>query len=225
MWQMGGIGPFLGQAHHFLHFQKGKAPTPRSDTAAKRSGSTASRSPARRTSIRGGRIFDRRYGDLALDRFVAGSISGNFRTGAGYMEIAAAPRCRRVSRAKFTSDIPMPWHGSPTLLGGRLLGSLPRWLAPGSTPWEISMAGLTCSGHDRADQAGLRTRPENSLEIFLGDYVDRGRSRGVVEWMAEAPLAPMSGSAWKPRTCCSARSTTFRSRTWLFNGGETLLSA
>ena len=26
MWQMGGIGPFLGQAHHFLRFNKGKAP-------------------------------------------------------------------------------------------------------------------------------------------------------------------------------------------------------
>ncbi len=26
MWQMGGIGPFLGQAHHFLHFNPGKAP-------------------------------------------------------------------------------------------------------------------------------------------------------------------------------------------------------
>ena len=26
MWQMGGVGPFLGQAHHFLHFNKGKAP-------------------------------------------------------------------------------------------------------------------------------------------------------------------------------------------------------
>ncbi len=26
MWQMGGIGPILGQAHHFLHFNKGKAP-------------------------------------------------------------------------------------------------------------------------------------------------------------------------------------------------------
>jgi GST-like protein len=26
MWQMGGIGPFLGQAHHFLYYNRGKAP-------------------------------------------------------------------------------------------------------------------------------------------------------------------------------------------------------
>jgi GSH-dependent disulfide-bond oxidoreductase len=26
MWQMGGFGPMLGQAHHFLHFNQGKAP-------------------------------------------------------------------------------------------------------------------------------------------------------------------------------------------------------
>ena len=26
MWQMGGPGPMLGQAHHFLHFNSGKAP-------------------------------------------------------------------------------------------------------------------------------------------------------------------------------------------------------
>jgi GST-like protein len=26
MFQMGGVGPMLGQAHHFLHFNKGKAP-------------------------------------------------------------------------------------------------------------------------------------------------------------------------------------------------------
>jgi GST-like protein len=26
MWQNGGLGPMLGQAHHFLHYNKGKAP-------------------------------------------------------------------------------------------------------------------------------------------------------------------------------------------------------
>jgi GST-like protein len=26
MWQMGGVGPMLGQAHHYLHFNAGKAP-------------------------------------------------------------------------------------------------------------------------------------------------------------------------------------------------------
>jgi GST-like protein len=28
MWQMGGPGPMLGQVHHFVKYNKGKAPTP-----------------------------------------------------------------------------------------------------------------------------------------------------------------------------------------------------
>lgn len=38
MWQMGGFGPMLGQAHHFLHFNKGK-----SDYAEERYGAEAQR--------------------------------------------------------------------------------------------------------------------------------------------------------------------------------------
>jgi serine/threonine protein phosphatase 1 len=71
--------------------------------------------------------------------------------------------------------------------------------------------------------------PGRSLEIFLGDYVDRGpQSRGVVEWMAEAPLVA------DERLCLlgNHEDMLLRSlddisvmRTWLFNGGgETLLS-
>ena len=38
MWQMGGFGPMLGQAHHFLHFNKGK-----SDYAEERFGNEVKR--------------------------------------------------------------------------------------------------------------------------------------------------------------------------------------
>ena len=41
MWQMGGVGPFLGQAHHFLHFNRARRPTRRSAFAMKRAASTA----------------------------------------------------------------------------------------------------------------------------------------------------------------------------------------
>ena len=41
MWQMGGAGPMLGQAHHFLQFNKGKAPYAEERYARKRSASTA----------------------------------------------------------------------------------------------------------------------------------------------------------------------------------------
>ena len=42
--------------------------------------------------------------------------------------------------------------------------------------------------HGRAAAALARLRPSNSVEIFLGDYVDRGPdSRRVVEWLMTSP--------------------------------------
>jgi glutathione S-transferase len=38
MWQMGGPGPFFGQVHHFVKFNPGRAPTPRSAMPKRRSG-------------------------------------------------------------------------------------------------------------------------------------------------------------------------------------------
>jgi len=58
MWQMGGIGPMLGQAHHFLQFNPGKAPY-----AEERYGKEAQR-------LYG--VLDRR---LASRPFVAGDYS------------------------------------------------------------------------------------------------------------------------------------------------------
>jgi len=58
MWQMGGIGPFLGQAHHFLQFNPGKAPY-----AEERYGGEAQR-------LYG--VLDRRLGERA---FIAGDYS------------------------------------------------------------------------------------------------------------------------------------------------------
>lgn len=58
MWQMGGFGPMLGQAHHFLHFNPGKAPY-----AEERYGQEAQRLY---------RVLDRQ---LETHRFVAGEYS------------------------------------------------------------------------------------------------------------------------------------------------------
>jgi serine/threonine protein phosphatase 1 len=72
-------------------------------------------------------------------------------------------------------------------------------------------------------------RPERVVEIFLGDYVDRGpQSRAVIEWMMEAP--PLTDE----RICLlgnhedillGALDDTDAMANWLYNGGgETLLS-
>jgi serine/threonine protein phosphatase 1 len=72
-------------------------------------------------------------------------------------------------------------------------------------------------------------QPQQSVEIFVGDYVDRGpQSRGVIEWMIDTP--PITNQ----RVCLLGNHEEMMLRAlddrsvmanWLFNGGgETLLS-
>ena len=68
MWQMGGPGPMLGQVHHFVKYNPGKAPY-----AEERYLKEAHRLykvlnyPPRRPTIRRRRLFHRRHRDLAVD--------------------------------------------------------------------------------------------------------------------------------------------------------------
>ena len=50
MWQMGGIGPMLGQVHHFVKYTRERRRTPRSVISRKRSGYTACWTAASRTA-------------------------------------------------------------------------------------------------------------------------------------------------------------------------------
>ena len=68
MWQMGGPGPMLGQVHHFVKYNKGKAPYAeerylKEATPALR----RARPQAQGPRIRRRRLFDCRYRDLAVD--------------------------------------------------------------------------------------------------------------------------------------------------------------
>ena len=112
MWQMGGLGPMLGQAHHFLHFNPGKSPY-----AEERYGGEAKR-------LYG--VLDRR---LADHEFVAGDYSiadiaiwpwvsrfpfhrinlnefANVRR--WYLDIAARPAVKKGHDVPKAMDIPMP---------------------------------------------------------------------------------------------------------------------
>ena len=68
MWQMGGVGPMLGQVHHFLRNTKGKAPYAEErylKEAHRLYGVLDRRLAQARVSRR--RLLDRRHGHLAVD--------------------------------------------------------------------------------------------------------------------------------------------------------------
>jgi GST-like protein len=113
MWQMGGIGPFLGQAHHFLHYNKGKAPyaEERYRKEAKRLYGVLDRRLDGRDYVAG----DYSIADIAIwpwtARFEWQEIDLHQfpNVERWYRSIAARPAVQRGYHVpKFTQDIPMP---------------------------------------------------------------------------------------------------------------------
>jgi GST-like protein len=113
MWQMGGIGPFLGQAHHFLHFNKGKAPyaEERYRNEARRLYGVLDRRLERREFIAG----EYSIADIAtwpwIARFAWQEIDlADFpHVRRWYVAIAGRPAVQKGYHVpKFVQDIPMP---------------------------------------------------------------------------------------------------------------------
>ena len=72
--------------------------------------------------------------------------------------------------------------------GAQTTRSLPEGLAVVAFGDVHGRHDLLTELHGRAASALARLRPANSIEIFLGDYVDRGPdSRRVVEWLMTSP--------------------------------------
>ena len=115
MFQMGGVGPMLGQAHHFLHFNPGKAPyaEERYGAEAKRLYGVMDRRLAEVPYLAGARAHHRRLRHLALA--VALGVAGRSisrpspMSAAGIVELAGRPGVQRgYDVPKFGHAIPMP---------------------------------------------------------------------------------------------------------------------
>jgi GST-like protein len=113
MWQMGGIGPMLGQAHHFLHFNKGKASyaEERYRAEARRLYSVLDKQLAKHAYVAG----EYSIADIAIwpwtTRFEWQEVDLEQYPNVKrwYVEIASRPAVQRGYHVpRLTSDIPMP---------------------------------------------------------------------------------------------------------------------
>ena len=115
MWQMGGLGPMLGQAHHFLHFNPGKAAyaEERFGKEAKRIYGVLDKRLAETGAFMAGAEYS--IADMAtwpwVSRFEWQQIDLNEfpNVKRWYVEIANRPATKRgYDQPKYVSDIPMP---------------------------------------------------------------------------------------------------------------------
>ncbi|MGF1554003.1 MAG: glutathione S-transferase family protein [Paracoccaceae bacterium] len=112
MWQMGGLGPMAGQAHHFLRFNPGKAPyaEERYGGEVKRLYGVLDRRLADRAYVAG----DYSIADMAIwpwiSRFEWQQIDlGDFpRVRDWYVRIAERPAVKRGYDVPTPGEIPMP---------------------------------------------------------------------------------------------------------------------
>jgi GST-like protein len=113
MWQMGGIGPFLGQVHHFVKYNPGKAPyaEERFTKEAKRLYGVLDRRLEGREFVAG----DYSIADMAIwpwiSRFEWQKMDLNEypRVRDWYVRIAGRPAVQKGYQVpKYVTDIPMP---------------------------------------------------------------------------------------------------------------------
>lgn len=113
MWQMGGIGPMLGQAHHFLHFNRGKAPyaEERFRTEARRLYGVLDKRLTGRDFVAG----EFSIADIAIWPWITGfewqdvDLNDFVEVKRWYLAVAARPAVQKGFQVpKFTRDIPMP---------------------------------------------------------------------------------------------------------------------
>ena len=113
MWQMGGIGPFLGQVHHFLRFNRGKAPyaEEKFSKEARRLYGVLDRRLEGREFVAG----EHSIADMAIwpwiSRFEWQEIDLNEFPNVRdwYVRIAGRPAVQRGYQVpKFVTDVPMP---------------------------------------------------------------------------------------------------------------------
>ena len=117
MWQMGGLGPMLGQVHHFVKYNKGKSEygEQRYSTEASRLYGVLNRRLEGRDYIAGHGVGMYSIADMAcwpwVSRFEWQEINLNDFTNVRdwYLRIAYRPATQAgYSVPKFTTEVPMP---------------------------------------------------------------------------------------------------------------------